>query len=269
LSIDGETAMPIPEVWYVVAGIYVADLLRYLLGAGLVFLLLWKVFRRTLAHRRITPEHPPSAQLRREFLYSMSTVVIFAATGFLIYSLAAKGTLTIYEDVDAYGWIYWSATLIALIVLHDLYFYWTHQAMHHPAIFRHVHSVHHRSRNPSPWAAYSFHPVEAIVQAAFLPLALFLGPVHVGVIFLFTLHMIVRNALGHSGVEIYPRDAARSPAFRWLTSVTHHHLHHQAARGNYGLYFSWWDRWMGTEHPDYLSTFDRVTHRNPAAGSAP
>jgi sterol desaturase/sphingolipid hydroxylase (fatty acid hydroxylase superfamily) len=29
--------------------------------------------------------------------------------------------------------------------------------------------------------------------------------------------------------------------------VTHHHFHHARNRGNYGLYFSWWDKLCGTE----------------------
>ena len=28
-----------------------------------------------------------------------------------------------------------------------------------------------------------------------------------------------------------------------------------------GLYFTWWDRWMGTEHPDYLDRFAEVAPR--------
>jgi Delta7-sterol 5-desaturase len=31
----------------------------------------------------------------------------------------------------------------------------------------------------------------------------------------------------------------------------HHEMHHAYGRHNYGLYFVWWDRWCGTEHPQY------------------
>ena len=252
-----------PNFWHVIAAIYISDLFRYVLAAGSVFVLLWKVLRRRVEYRRINLEYPPAAQLRREFAYSMSTVAIFAATGFLIYSLAAAGVLTVYTRISDYGWAYWVLSLLAMIILHDAYFYWTHRALHYPAIFRRVHAVHHRSRNPSPWAAYAFHPFEALIQAAFLPLILFIMPVHAGVIFLFTSHMIVRNALGHSGVEIYPRNAVRNPSLGWLTSTTHHHLHHETVHNNYGLYFSWWDRWMGTQNPNYFGAFDAVTQRSP------
>lgn len=45
--------------------------------------------------------------------------------------------------------------------------------------------------------------------------------------------------------------SAPSRLFGWWNTTTHHDLHHQRGRSNYGLYFTWWDRWMGTEHPDY------------------
>jgi sterol desaturase/sphingolipid hydroxylase (fatty acid hydroxylase superfamily) len=38
----------------------------------------------------------------------------------------------------------------------------------------------------------------------------------------------------------------------WITPVSHHHFHHARNRGNFGLYFTWWDRWCGTEDTDYL-----------------
>ena len=46
-----------------------------------------------------------------------------------------------------------------------------------------------------------------------------------------------------------------SPLLRYVTTTTHHDLHHSSGRYNYGLYFTWWDRWMGTEHPEYVRRF--------------
>jgi lathosterol oxidase len=249
------------ETWTIIGGIVVGDLLRYLLGAGLVFLVLWKWLAKRLAHRRISAEVPPARQLRAEFAYSMSTVLIFASVGFWVYSRAVNGCFTVYTDVTEFGWPYTIASLLILVLLHDAYFYWTHRALHHRLLFKVVHSIHHRSRNPSPWAAYAFHPIEALIQAVFLPLALALMPAHATVLFVVMIHMMLRNALGHSGFEIYPRDAVRRWPWSWLTSTTHHQLHHQRFSGNFGLYFVWWDRWMGTEYMDYRDVFDSVISR--------
>ena len=67
------------------------DLLRYVLGAGLVWLVVNVVLRRTLADRRILAAEPRSGQVRHELVYSVSTVVIFAANGALLWLLAANG----------------------------------------------------------------------------------------------------------------------------------------------------------------------------------
>jgi Delta7-sterol 5-desaturase len=43
----------------------------------------------------------------------------------------------------------------------------------------------------------------------------------------------------------------------------HHDLHHNGSfNHNYGLYFTWWDKWMGTEHPKYYAKFAEVTNRS-------
>lgn len=67
-----------------------------------------------------------------------------------------------------YGWIYYFAAFPIMFVIHDTYFYWTHRIMHHKSVFNVMHLVHHKSTNPSPWAAYAFHPLEAIVEVGIL-----------------------------------------------------------------------------------------------------
>ena len=47
--------------------------------------------------------------------------------------------------------------------------------------------------------------------------------------------------------------------------MTHHELHHEKGGGNFGLYFTWWDRLMGTEHVEYHARFGQVTAGEAAA----
>jgi Delta7-sterol 5-desaturase len=228
------------------------DFLRYALAAGGVWLLVEVVFGRRLAGRRILDGVRQPGQIRREFSYSLSTVLIFASNGLLVWLLASAGHVEIYPKVAARGWAWWWASLALIIVVHDAYFYWTHRWLHQRRWFRAVHGRHHASLHPTPWAAYAFHPVEALVQAAFLPLFLLLVPLHSGVIVVFLLHMILRNAIGHCGHELMRWHWARRGWFGWVTPVSHHHFHHARNRGNFGLYFTWWDRWCGTEDREYL-----------------
>jgi sterol desaturase/sphingolipid hydroxylase (fatty acid hydroxylase superfamily) len=257
-----------PPVAQVALGILTIDLLRYLLAAGALWLLVHRLLARRLAGRRILDGVPAPGQLRREVVYSMSTVAIFAANGIMVWLWAQAGVLRLYGETGTHGWAWWWASLALVVVAHDAWFYWTHRALHHPRWFAAVHGRHHASRHPTPWAAYAFHPMEALVQAAFLPLWLLLVPTHAAVVGLFLLHMIVRNVVGHCAHELWPwRWTPRGP-LRWITPVSHHHFHHARNRGNYGLYFSGWDRLCGTEDAEYLRHGDARFGRPVGEGAA-
>lgn len=246
------------DVW---SHIYLFDLLRYLIPASLAFLIFWVIARNALKHLFIQKTFPKSTQLWREFAYSMSTVVIFSFVGFGIYSAEHAGITRIYYQIGDYGWAYLVISLIMTVLFHDFYFYWTHRLMHHKRLFKYVHRVHHQSTSPSPWAAYSFHPWEALVQAMVLPLMVFTIPLHPLVIFIFLTYMIVRNVVGHLGFEILPKGFTMNRWLNWNTAITHHDMHHKHFHSNYGLYFTWWDKWMRTEHSEYHQTFDEVKSR--------
>lgn len=246
------------DVW---SGIFLVDLLRYLITAGTAFLVFWVFGKNHWRHFFIQKVFPKNKQLVREFTYSMSTVVIFSLIGFCIYLAIKSGYTAIYNDVNEYGLFYLLISFPITVIFHDFYFYWTHRFMHLKGVYKFVHRVHHESTNPSPWAAYSFHPWEAIIQALVFPIMLFTLPLHPIVITFFLLYMIIRNVIGHLGFEIFPRGWTRNKWLNWTTAVTHHNIHHEKFHTNFGLYFSWWDRWMKTEDKAYHQSFDEVKSR--------
>jgi len=75
--------------------------------------------------------------------------------------------------------------------------------------------------------------------------------------------MMLRNAVGHCGYELFPAFRGK-PLLGWLTTVTHHDLHHAQAGWNFGLYFTFWDKVMGTEHPEYQEKFAKAVRYKPA-----
>lgn len=246
------------DVWPV---IFLIDMLRYLIPASIAFILFWVIGKNWWRHLFIQTEFPKSIQLWKEIAYSMSTVVIFSLVGFGLFSAKRAGLTMIYDRLEEHSITYLMLSLVVMIVFHDFYFYWTHRFMHHPTVFKYVHKVHHESTNPSPWAAYAFHPWEAIVQAMVLPILVFTIPLHPIVITIFLLYMIVRNVVGHLGFEILPRGFTKNKWLNWNTAITHHNLHHRYFNRNYGLYFSWWDNIMKTTHEKYHETFEEVTSR--------
>jgi len=244
--------------------IFVIDSLRYAIPASLAFTVFWIWKWDALAHRRIQPRRPSRKAFTREVRYAISTALVFATVGAVTFHFQRQGALHVYRGIDTYGWPYYVASIAIAIVFHDTYFYWTHRAMHHPLLFRHVHRIHHLSTSPSPWAAYSFSPLEALVSALVVPLLLLVLPMHESALFVFLIYMIVMNVIGHLGIELYPSWFTRSRWTRWYSTSTHHNLHHRDFHGNYGLYFTWWDRLGGTQHPQYLETFAALT-RSPVA----
>ncbi|MEM1262841.1 MAG: DUF2147 domain-containing protein [Pseudomonadota bacterium] len=231
------------------------DVGRYLIGAGLLALIL-ALLSTAIESRRLQDRRASRADRLREFRHSMVTAGVFSVVGFIVFFVNQFGVFRLYDGPIA-GWRL-AVELIAVVVIHDAYFYWMHRAIHHRRCFRRVHSLHHQSRTPTPWAAYAFSLPEALLEAAILPIVVLFLPIHEFVVFLFMLHMIARNVIGHAGYELFPRWWLRVPILSSITTTTHHDLHHQFGRYNYGLYFTWWDRWMGTEHPEYRQRFDRA-----------
>lgn len=234
-------------------GWFAFDFGRYLIGAGSVYLIVNVLLSRALKNRKIRTKTPGFRQISREFKSSAFAAATFSASGFLIDLGIRSGVMTIYGDEMGYGTAYFIGSLLLMILAQDAYFYWTHRLLHLPQAFRRGHSEHHKSINPTPWTAYSFNIPEAAIHAAFVPLFLLFLPMHGFAVFLFLTHMIIRNAVGHSGYELFPRWWALHPILGHITMVTHHDMHHASGNSNFGLYFTWWDRLMGTEHPEYLA----------------
>jgi lathosterol oxidase len=201
--------------------------------------------------RRVRGAGPAPGQQRHEFGHSMVAALVFSAVGTGVLVGHRLGLLRVYTDPAEFGLTWLVASFFVLVVLHDTWFYWTHRLMHGPRLFRGVHRTHHLSVAPTPWAAYSFSAPEAFVQALFLPVALLAVPAHPAVLFAWMAWMVLRNVMGHCGVELLPRAWLAGWWGRWCTTTLHHDMHHAAGHHNYGLYFLWWDRWCGTEHPDY------------------
>lgn len=233
-----------PTIWLV-------DLLRYLIAAGGIAAGLVWAPAAWRARRTVRIHQVSDRQAWREFGHSMVTVLVFSLVGTTVLVGHDAGLMKIYVVPEQHGWPWLPVSFLAMVVVHDAWFYWTHRLMHHRHVFRWTHGTHHQSLAPTPWAAHSFAPAEALVQASFLPLYLLLVPTHEVVVFLWAVHMIVRNVAGHAGVELAPRAWLAGWWGRWLTTTLHHEMHHAHGHTNYGLYFVWWDRWCGTEHPSY------------------
>jgi Delta7-sterol 5-desaturase len=231
---------------------------RYVLLAGGAFLLyyIWK--RKAYLNNRIQSAFPKTTDFWREIRNSLMSSVLFTVLAYLIATTDFMNYTLAYRNLNDYPLWYLPVSVMLALMLHDTYFYWMHRLFHHPALFQWVHVEHHKSTNPSPWAAYSFHILEAASEMVIAPLILFLIPMHPIGLLLFGTAALFINIYGHLGFEIAPKWFRHSFLFEVLNSSVHHNLHHSKFKGNYGLYFRFWDRVMGTENPTYQAECDRV-----------
>lgn len=228
------------------AFVFAVSTLRYLFFSGVLFFLFYVFFQKKWAKRKIQLAFPKPTDYQREVGYSMLTMLIFAGMAWIIFRSPLSAYTLRYDDLSERGWGYWAFSVTIMIFIHDTYFYWAHRAMHHPSIYRLVHRVHHQSMNPSPWAAFAFHPLEAVIEAGIIVPIAFLLPFHASALLTFLLFMTLYNAYGHLGYELYPKQFHLTRVGRWINTSVAHNKHHEKFNGNYGLYFLFWDRWMKT-----------------------
>lgn len=226
--------------------LFLVMLVRYFLVAGLFYLLVWKRPLRW-RERALNPDKPIRTTVAREILWSISATLIFAIPGAVMIEGWKVGWTEIYLEPARYGFFYFILSPLIYMGLHDTYFYWTHRLLHRPWWFRHAHYVHHQSLSPSPWASFSFHPLESAIEALFIPVLVFFLPIHfAGLVFVLTA-MTIFGVINHLGYEIYPCFFVDRGLGRWFISVTHHNWHHRRFNCNYALYLRLWDIWMGTD----------------------
>ena len=240
---------------------FVLNLLRYLLIAGTAFLIFYVLFSRKFKTNKIQSKKAKRKDFLREISFSLQTIAIIAGVIMLIVFTGLREHTQFYGDINQYP-IWWVPISVVLaLILHDTYFYWMHRSIHSKRLYRKVHYVHHRSINPSPWAAYSFGFLEGVLEALIAPIILFIIPIHPVGLIAFTMMSLFINVYGHLGFEITPKWFRKSFLFEILNTSVHHNLHHEKFNGNYGLYFRVWDRIMKTENPNYVKSYDAIQQK--------
>lgn len=240
---------------------------RYLLVSWVVHSIFYSWSRRKWQARKLGTRDYPKAQLRREIAWSTITTSIFALAGAGMLVMWQLGWLQVYLEPTDYPIIWMPVSLAIAMFLHETAYYFLHRWMHQPRIYRIVHQVHHESSIPSPFTAFSFHPLEGLMQALILPAILLMVPMYVGVLLLYLLIMTASAVINHLDIEVYPKGFHRHRLGKWIIGATHHSMHHKQHRYHFGLFFTFWDRWLQTESPKYQSRFEAATSGTSAKES--
>ncbi len=226
--------------------IFTLTFVHYFGFAALLYWFYYVFGRERFTQIRIQQRVATRKDFRREFLLSSVSASIYAMVLYLcLYAPFFQPYSRMYHSVAEFGVLYWVLSGVGLLVLHDTWFYWTHRLLHTPYLLKTVHAYHHRSLAPTPFSAFAFHPVEALITVAVYPLALLLFPVHLYLFMGWWLVIVVGNMFGHLGFEPLQR-WIHTKLFGYFLGSTHHNLHHQNGRIWFGFLFAFWDRRMGT-----------------------
>lgn len=177
---------------------------------------------------------PPAELTRRAALEVLGGhVLLLAITAYVVFPAWAWMGGQLGRPLPSVFEIGWQ--LLAMILLQDTIFYWSHRALHHPKLFRAIHVKHHTFRYVRGHAAEYSHPVESISNLIALMGPAIVLKVHLLTFAIWMLVRICETVFAHSGY-----------AFNGLAS--RHAFHHlYAAKGCLGSFFGVWDRIMGTD----------------------
>ncbi len=234
---------------------------RYFLLSGLFYKIFYVWQHNKWKSRKINSRDYDRGQFKKEIIRSNITAILFGISGAFLLLLWQKGYTKLYEDIQEYPIWWMPVSLLIALALQETYYYWLHRWMHLPKIFRTVHKWHHDSHIASPWTAFSFHPVEGLIQAIFLPLLLLFLPMNLYVLVIMLTIMSVSSVINHLDIEIYPKPFTKNFFGKWIIGATHHSLHHKQYKYNFGLYFTWWDKIKKTESPAHAELFQEMSSK--------
>jgi len=139
----------------------------------------------------------------------------------------------------------WWHVWLSIFIFDTLYYFW-HYAHHNvPFLFKHFHATHHQYQAPWTWIGQYVDSGEFVWTSLTYSIGPSMLRVHPLTLYLYTAAIVFISLEEHSGYE-----------FPWMTHKwalpfgllvgRGHDLHHRKMFGNYGAYFTVWDRLFGT-----------------------
>lgn len=234
--------------WFVFCGIIMSG---YFLTASVFYWLMYSVLNKPASEKQVYSEAQEQQTIVDDIKLSVLSVVFFAfaASCFMVCFGAGWTKVYTHFSLRDIGYIIFSYATV--LFLQDTYFYFTHRLFHLPLLFKWAHQGHHQSRPPTPWTFFALEPAEATAQMSFLLGITLVIPLHLGVLVAVLVTMAVWTVGNHLGFQVVPVSQSSRWWGRWFIGSTHHLIHHRRYNRHYGLYFTFWDRLLGTEDVRY------------------
>lgn len=192
-----------------------------------------------------------TATIKDDIKLSTSAVIILSLGAALFMNFYDLGFTRVYLDWTLVDIGYTAFSYLFVLMLQDTCFYFMHRLFHLPQIFSWSHQGHHQSRPPTPWTFLALEPIEAMGQMGLLLGITFILPLHLGVLVAVLITMTVWSMGNHLGLRVVPLSRSSRWWGQWFIGSTHHLVHHQRYSLHYGLYFTFWDKLLGTQDHCY------------------
>lgn len=219
---------------------------RYFLVAGGTYWLFYSSDHKAVLRQSANIKSPSRKAIAKDITLSVTTTLALAVCSAIVMTIYDSGATRLYSSVGDRGTLYLIASFLGVILLQDTCFYFLHRGFHHPLVYKWLHCGHHRSKHPTPWTSFALDFPEAMIQGLFLIAVVFIIPLHIYILALLLITMTVWALVNHLGFELFP-NFPRHWLGKWFISSEHHSFHHRHYSRHYGLYFTFWDRLLGTE----------------------
>ncbi|KAF0690516.1 Aste57867_18106 [Aphanomyces stellatus] len=239
---------------------------------GYVLYLSFAWFSYVFLFDKAYEKHPKflKNQVRMEIQVSCGSIPFMTLLTLPVFLAEVRGYSFLYNDIEEYGYAYLAFSIVMFMFFNDMMIYWIHRFLHHTAIYKHIHKLHHKWLVPTPFASHAFHPVDGFLQST---------PYHMFV-FLMPLHKLVYLGLfvlvNFWTISIHDGNFFMDKMPKWfeaaVNGAAHHTDHHLFFDYNYGQYFTLWDHIGGSyrnpspfEHKGPLDDVKRMKARSISA----
>ena len=193
--------------------------------------------------------------MQHDLRHSIATLALVTILGFATTVLVLGDVLDVATERPT--GLDFAAEVLVYVLLFDAYFYVLHRLLHTRALYRTIHAVHHRSTAPTVLTAFAFHPLEALLIIAFMPVAMSLVAIHLVSLVVVIAFLSGSIVLAHCGRDVLPDWWQRIPVLNWYVTPRIHEAHHRCRDCNYSATLSIFDRAFGTLRVDVRRS-DRI-----------
>jgi sterol desaturase/sphingolipid hydroxylase (fatty acid hydroxylase superfamily) len=249
--------------------------LAWFVGGVTDFLLLANEspFRGSSQRHKYSEQYPRfassngTAPVLRDIFWS--TVSALVAAGLEAAGLHAYATGRVVSGAasDAEWWRHWPTVLLMLTwpYTQNVQFYCLHRFLHKwgttsvpdlgALLYKHVHSLHHKAKNPTAFSGIAMHPVESALYFSYALFPLLFGAHPIAMTYIF-LNLHAAAMLGHAGFE-FPSQGSQP-----------HFLHHSLVLVNFAENHLPLDLLFGTFAADAAEAEESMGRRFPGTAAA-